>query len=229
MRVICEKCGRELKSEYGYSRHIRSCDGDPTPYYKRRKYGTHKDQGDWQRGKTFAERFGESKALQIRSTISKKHVNSWDQMNEEQRNSQREKCRRAIQQRYDAGWMPKAGRSQKYPFRDFTVDGTWELIFCEWADRLEVSFDRNRDRFRYEYAGKLRWYTPDFKLDETTYVEVKGYETEKDRKKWNAFPHTLIVLKQDQIKRMKENRFLPLDLKKCIILEGGQDGNAADC
>ena len=32
------------------------------------------------------------------------------------------------------------------------------------------------------------------------YVEIKGYETEKDRCKWRDFPHKLIVLKKEEYK-----------------------------
>jgi len=46
---------------------------------------------------------------------------------------------------------------------------------------------------------------PDFYLPDTDeWVEIKGYETEKDRCKWLAFPNTLKIFKQKEIKQMQE-------------------------
>ena len=38
------------------------------------------------------------------------------------------------------------------------------------------------------------------------YVEIKGYETDRDIAKWNAVPG-IIVLKDKDIKKIKENKF----------------------
>ncbi len=103
----------------------------------------------------------------------------------------------------------KVGRTKKYwhdsPIAGrICVDGMWELNFCKWADSCNLHYSRTRDSFPYVRSnGRMAMYYPDFKLDSETYLEVKGYELENDRRKWDAFPHTLIVLGRHQIKHLK--------------------------
>lgn len=54
-------------------------------------------------------------------------------------------------------------------------------------------------------------YFPDFYLpDYNLYVEVKGYETERDRCKW-AVVKNLLTIKQKELIMIKANKFtLPL-------------------
>ena len=54
---------------------------------------------------------------------------------------------------------------------------------------------RPKRRFPYRFEGKTRHYNPDFYLPETDeWIEIKGYPTDKDFAKWDAFPHPLLVL-----------------------------------
>lgn len=48
----------------------------------------------------------------------------------------------------------------------------------------------------YEFNNNTSYYTPDFYLiDIDLYIEIKGYETDKDRAKWSCFPLKLRVIK----------------------------------
>lgn len=123
--------------------------------------------------------------------------------------SAREKCRIAINKRYDAGWQPRAGRCDKLEYispiagRIF-VDGTWEYKYAVYLDTLGIQWRRNTKRFEYWYEGKLRKYIPDFYIvDSDGYIEIKGYTTEKDLAKWSQFPHTLTVLGKIELKQLK--------------------------
>ena len=49
---------------------------------------------------------------------------------------------------------------------------------------------------------------PDFFIpDINTCVEVKGYETERDRAKWANFSHALIVVRRADIEKIKRKEF----------------------
>lgn len=111
-----------------------------------------------------------------------------------------------MKKRYASGWEPSCGRAKKYKYKDFTVDGTWELKFCEFMDTQNVSWARNRKRFPYTHVnGKQSTYQPDFYIsDFDCYVEVKGYETELDRCKWRQFPHKLVVIRRNEIGNLDE-------------------------
>lgn len=80
------------------------------------------------------------------------------------------------------------------------LQGSWEVKFVSFLDTRSVNWERNRVGYRYVFDGKDHLYFPDFYLpDFGFYVEVKGYETDKDQSKWNQFPFKLIVIKKQEI------------------------------
>ena len=112
---------------------------------------------------------------------------------------------------YANGWECKAGRCPKYDYSspiagDIKVDGSWELIFCRYADAVGLTWKRNKQRFPYVRPdGKDSTYQPDFYVDEwKSYVEVKGYETDLDTAKWSQFPEKLTVLRKNEISELDE-------------------------
>ena len=117
-----------------------------------------------------------------------------------------EECRIRILKRYEDGWMPKAGRCNKYTYISeiagtVSLDGTWELQTAQWLDENRLSWRRNTKKFPYyDDSGKLRNYTPDFWIEDwNSYLEVKGYETALDRAKWRYFPYKLLVWKKKEL------------------------------
>lgn len=119
----------------------------------------------------------------------------------------RKKLSESIQKRYDAGWMPKAGRCKKLEYRSPSIglvklDGTWELAVAQYLDQQQLEWIRNTKKFSYiDNQGKERRYTPDFYVKSwDSYLEVKGYETDLDRAKWKCFPEKLIVWKKKELK-----------------------------
>lgn len=120
------------------------------------------------------------------------------------------KQRNRIISRYEAGWMPKAGRCKKYKYishiaGEVYLDGTWELAVANWLDKKEYNWKRNTTRFQYtNLKGTISYYVPDFWVEELNgYLEVKGYETNLDRCKWSQFPKPLTVWKKSDLKAMK--------------------------
>jgi hypothetical protein len=120
------------------------------------------------------------------------------------------KQRNRIIARYEAGWMPKAGRCKKYKYvspiaGEVYLDGTWELAVAKWLDEKEYNWKRNTKRFQYtNLKGTISHYVPDFWVEElNSYVEVKGYETELDRCKWSQFKDPLVVWKRKELTEMK--------------------------
>lgn len=89
------------------------------------------------------------------------------------------------------------------------VMGSWELHYVKWLDENNINWIQNKNKFYYEFKGLKSgkgYYVPDFYLiDENIYVEIKGYETEKDRAKWKWFPHKLKILKENDLKSYPYN------------------------
>ena len=57
------------------------------------------------------------------------------------------------------------------------------------------------------------FYLPDFDL----FIEVKGYQTERDLQKWGSVKN-LVVFKLDEIKKIKNNNLKIVDIYKIKIL-----------
>jgi hypothetical protein len=70
--------------------------------------------------------------------------------------------------------------------------GKWELEYAKYLDNNNIEWRRPKEKFYYEFDGLKSgsgYYTPDFFLvNEGVYIEIKGYETDKDRAKWDWFP-----------------------------------------
>lgn len=164
----------------------------------------------WNKGKKLEDCFSPEKVEKIKEKLSENGRNfgsTWKNLSGEKKEEHRKRCSEEMKKRYASGWKCTAGRCKKYRFESKTgyicfVDGTWELKFVNLLDGTDYKWERNTKRFPYTNEhGKKSTYTPDFYIfDLNVYVEIKGYETEKDRCKWRDFPHHLIVLKKEEYK-----------------------------
>lgn len=100
-------------------------------------------------------------------------------------------------------WHKSLAKNNHYVYKGVDLDCKWEFEFAKWLDSKNIRWIRPKDRFKYIYQNKERYYTPDFYLlDFNEFVEVKGYTTGKDYAKWNQFPKNLkltILKKKDLI------------------------------
>lgn len=88
------------------------------------------------------------------------------------------------------------------------LDSYWEFIVAEWLNENGIGWSYDTGFFKYVWKESERNYFPDFYLPEQdVYIEVKGYEKERDRCKWRDFPETLIIIKKDEIEEIKEGTY----------------------
>lgn len=164
----------------------------------------------WNKGKKLEECFSEERVKKIKLKLKNgglKGASYWKSLSENKKSEFRRHRSEEMKRRYASGWESTAGRCKKYKFESKTgyiclVDGTWELKFANLLDKSNYKWERNIKRFPYINENlKNSTYTPDFYIsDLDLYIEIKGYETEKDRCKWRDFPHKLIVLKKEEYK-----------------------------
>lgn len=115
-----------------------------------------------------------------------------------------------MKSRYLNGWESSAGRTKKIKYKsriagEVFLDGMWELKTAMYFDENHINWVRNKKRFNYvDSNGIKRTYCPDFYLiDDNLFIEVKGYETELDRLKWNQFTENLEVWYKTNLKDKK--------------------------
>jgi hypothetical protein len=92
-------------------------------------------------------------------------------------------------------WHSSFSKSRTFEYKGLKFQGLWEVNYAKWLDDNLIKWRRPTEKFAYEFEGKTRYYTPDFYLiDESAYIEIKGYPTDKDFAKWMQFPLYLILV-----------------------------------
>lgn len=119
-----------------------------------------------------------------------------------ERKKQSESMKRAVANYPESYTSSNRGRTKQIEKYGIKFQGNWELLYWEYCVEHQIIIERCSERFPYEWNG-TRSYNPDFYLPETdTYVEIKGYETERDKAKWRDFPKTLKVIKYKELKEL---------------------------
>lgn len=96
-----------------------------------------------------------------------------------------------------------SGRTPIIVYNGIKLKGTWEVETAKWLDRQNINWTNVITGFDYEWNNATHLYYPDFYLPEfNCYIEVKGYERDRDKAKWKSLDN-LIVLKQREIDKIK--------------------------
>lgn len=202
--LSCKHCGQERKNENSLRNHERLCKNNVARnldhIYKgldkrreslktKKQRGTAKNQWD-----VDGYQLKDSTRQKL-SASSKKQ--SWDEQRKQRHSAA---MKNAVSAHPDAYTSSNRGRTKQIIYDEIKFQGKWELEFYQYCKTKDIMIERSNEWFEYEWNG-TRKYFPDFFLPEKEmYIEVKGYETERDRAKWNAFPKKLtIVRKQDII------------------------------
>lgn len=92
------------------------------------------------------------------------------------------------------------------------VNGGWEKIVADYLNDNNIKWtNKIEEKIYYFWNGKERIYYPDFYLpDHDKYIEVKGYQRERDLLKWEVIKDRLIIIKNKEIKEKLINL-------KCLI------------
>ncbi len=96
------------------------------------------------------------------------------------------------------------GRALKSMYNGFLMHSSWETLTAKWLDKHSIKWIRVVKGIPYIWKNAEHLYFPDFFLpDYNKYIEVKGYETERDRAKWRAVSN-LVIFKQSEITNLDE-------------------------
>ena len=99
------------------------------------------------------------------------------------------------------------GKVKKYYYNGIKLDGSWELLVAKYLDFNNIKWERPRKGFEYIWNNGKHIYYPDFYLtDYNVYIEVKGYETERDYIKWKSL-FNLIIIRRKEINDIKNSQY----------------------
>ena len=102
------------------------------------------------------------------------------------------------------GYRKGSGRGKHGWYKGHWCDSTWELAWIIYNIEHEIKFQRNTEKFEYEWEGKKCHYTPDFILEDGSYIEIKGIMDEKNKVKISSFKGLLRVLHKNEIEQFLE-------------------------
>ena len=98
------------------------------------------------------------------------------------------------------GYRKGSGRGKSGWYKGYWCDSSWELAWVIYNLEHDIKFERNHRGFEYEFEGEKHKYTPDFKMEDDSYVEIKGWMDEQNKAKIVDFKGSLIILGKDEIK-----------------------------
>jgi hypothetical protein len=206
--MCCKFCQREINNRGSLVAHENVCKLNPNKIIYKRSPNAGRKKGKeyfvWNRG------LDKDKDIRIAESAEKISVSLKGKPGKKATEEAKKKMSESRKKLYASGWEPTCGRCKKYDYFSpiaghIKLDGKWELATAKYLDSIGVNWIRNRKRFNYiKPDGKESTYQPDFYVtDWTTYIEVKGYETDLDRAKWSQFPDKLEVWKRDKIESLK--------------------------
>ncbi len=97
-----------------------------------------------------------------------------------------------LKEQYKSGKKVFGGTTKWYSYKNIRVQGTYELRTCFVLDKMLETGEINSWEYTYDriaYIGednKEHIYLFDFKINDSYYIETKGYTTKKDLLKWKA-------------------------------------------
>lgn len=101
------------------------------------------------------------------------------------------------------------GRSKHFTIDGVRYNSTWEYEVAKYLTEQNILWKRNGlEPEKYFWNDNWHFYFPDFYLEEfDCYVEVKGYETERDRQKWKHSKKRVVVIKQNELEKIKNKTY----------------------
>ena len=205
--LICQFCGVEKPNRNSLCNHERLCKKNPNRQELEYKgFATYNaNHSSWNRGLTAEtdDRVARNVEAVKESYASGKAKARRGQDNPSTRQEVKDKISESCLKKSAEGtWHVSLAKNMHINYNGVDLHGHWELGYAKYLDANNIKWRRCSDRFPYEWDGKTHYYKPDFYIvDSDTYVEIKGYETKKDRAKWSQFPknENLVILKFQEL------------------------------
>lgn len=138
----------------------------------------------------------------IAETISRQSAEQWTHRRRQAHSAAMRKAVLDAPESYTASNV--CGRVKIYEFNGSRFHGRWEVRVAEWLYQNHVVYERKMQPIPYFWKNSWHSYFPDFYLPKyDVFIEVKGYETDRDRCKW-AFVPNLLVFKSKELKQIKK-------------------------
>jgi hypothetical protein len=215
MELCSYGCGRETKFYFKNGRGC--CESSPNKCPIKRKKDSDNKKGKfvgtpawkidgfvykpWNKGKT--DVFSEESRKKISESLKGKSKGIGS--TPEKESHRRQKISETMKNNPKSGGLRHgSGRGKKGWYKGYWCDSTWELAWVIYHTDHQITFERNKEFFTYEYLDKKRKYYPDFVIGDT-YYEIKGRRSfhdidDQNKEKIRQFKKNIVVLFEKDIK-----------------------------
>lgn len=212
--LVCKFCASNRKNANSLRNHERLCKQNPERQLsvaERPDFHLNKRQGN----QFTTGRVARHSAETI-NKIRTSNVKTWSDPNRREKQSKTKiELMPLIVQRYPDSYSFKnvSGRSKRSTYNGEFFHSSWEVLVAKWLDSLKIVWIRKIDGIKYFWNGKEKTYFPDFYLPTLNlFVEVKGYETDRDKCKWAMVPN-LVLIKKREIDLIRQGILSPSILR----------------
>jgi len=206
MEKICKFCERICKNDNSLKQHEIRCKNNPNKINTKHTEETKKKLSKIMKiVNTNAERIWKPETIE-KMKITSKIVNE-NYWTVEKRKQHSILMKSVVEKNPDSYSINNvSGRAKIYEYNGMKFKGTWELKIANILDKYNLKWTNNIKPISYYWNGKWHLYFPDFYLiDYDKYIEVKGYQRERDIAKWSASDKPLVVLKKKEINELAKN------------------------
>jgi len=209
----CRYCDKICKNDNSLRNHERLCKLNPDRQILKSnfiEYNKKKQELGMSGTNQFIKAKKEGRVVVVSEQTRKKlgKINKGKQLTESHKNKLKIAMRKAVLENpnsYSANNV--SGRTPIIEYNGFRLKGSWELLVAKWLDENNIKWTNIIEGFDYEWEGSKHIYYPDFYLLEyDKYIEVKGFERERDRCKWEVV-NNLIIIKKDDITKIKNKEY----------------------
>ena len=209
MILKCKYCGKECKNNNSLAQHEIRCKFNPNKidlsYIKPGHSKGHKGTNQFIK----AKELGLPQPI-VSDSTREKLGNIWrgKKHSVEEINKISIGIRNAIKEHPESYSSTNVnGRVKHYLYNGIQLDGLWELEVAKYLDNKNIKWERPKNGFEYNWNNSNHIYFPDFYLPKYNYyIEVKGYQRERDLYKWASL-NNLIIIKQKEIEKIRNNQY----------------------
>lgn len=94
------------------------------------------------------------------------------------------------------GYRKGSGIGKSGWYKGVWCDSSYELVWVIYQFEHNISFERNRQAFYYEWKGAIKKYIPDF-VSNGQIIEIKGYVDGQVKAKLQSIQNLKILFKED--------------------------------
>ena len=196
--LFCKFCGKECKNKKSLVQHEIRCHKNASRINVKPSYGM-KGKTAWNKGltKETDERVKQSSETYHKNHELGLHNPSFNPMSVPEI---RKKHKLSMKKAYSNYTRRTPGKFKYGYYKGVWCDSSWELAYLVYALEHGSNIIRNKEGFKYIWKGDYHTYFPDFYNPESnTYIEIKGYKSDRDIAKISQFKNKLILIEKTDI------------------------------